>query len=224
MSVVEYPDLEQRSDEWFRVRRGLVTASTVGKLITGKLLKPADNDYSRAFTAQLVAERVTGHTEPSYTNEHMWRGILHEQFAVDAYTLARDVQVESCGFIVRTEDDWTLGYSPDGLVGDDGLIEVKCPQPKVHLRTILEDRVPPEYMPQLQAGLLVTGRAWVDYISFVGGMPLYTKRIEPDDKWQTAIVAACRQFETNARHMTDIYQIATADLPPTERVPDEIAI
>jgi hypothetical protein len=83
-------------------------------------------------------------------------------------------------------DDWgfSLGYSPDGLVGDDGLIEVKCRRQKKHLQTILADEVPPENMAQLQCGLLVSGREWIDYVSYCGGMPMYVKRVYPD----TAVV------------------------------------
>lgn len=217
MPVTEYPQVEQRSEEWFAARRGIVTASIVGQLITPKTMRPADNDVSRALTAQLVAERITGHTEPSYTNDDMMRGVLHEVFAVDAYA-EHYAPVQTTGFIVRAEDDWTLGFSPDGLVGDDGLIEVKCPRPKTHLRTILDNSVPGRHWAQLQAGLLVTGRLWVDYISYYGGLPLFVKRIEPDPHWHLAIIEACQKFEARAAEMLALYESASSNMPATERI------
>jgi hypothetical protein len=120
--------------------------------------------------------------------------------------------------MVRTEDNWKLGYSPDGLVGDDGLIEVKSRRPKKHLTTILSGEVPPENMAQLQAGLLVSGREWIDYISYCGGMPLWVKRVLPDPKWFDAITDAVITFEDTAAEMVTAYETATAGMPTTERV------
>lgn len=220
MTLHIHDDLEQRSDEWFAVRRGMVTASTVGQLITAKTLAVASNDYSRGLTALLVAERITGETDPTFISEDMWRGIEHEPHAVEKYAEHHKVEVSSCGFMVREEKGWTLGYSPDGLVGDDGLVEVKCPRAKTHLRTILADDVPAAHMAQLQAGLLVSGRKWVDFISFRAGMPLWFRRVEPDPDWHEAIAAAVTQFETTAAEMVAAYKTATKGLPATERLPD----
>ena len=119
--------------------------------------------------------------------------------------------------MLRVEDGWQLGYSPDGLVGTDGLIEIKSPRAKTHLNTILADEVPAFYMPQLQAGLLVSGRDWVDFVSYVGGMPLWVKRVLPDPRWFEAIVAAVTRFETTAAEMVAAYEQATKGLPQTER-------
>lgn len=217
MSLIELPDLIQGTDEWLDQRRGMVTASVVGQLITPKTIKPCSNDSSRALTAQLVAERITGWTDPTYVNDDMLRGIEDEPRAVDIYS-EHYAPVTRVGFVVR--DDWgfRIGYSPDGLVGDDGLVEVKSRRPKKHLQTILEDAVPPENMAQLQCGLLVSGRKWIDYVSYCGGMPLYRKRVTPDQCWQDAIVAAVRSFEETAAAMVSAYQQMTAGLPATERV------
>jgi hypothetical protein len=112
-------------------------------------------------------------------------------------------------------DDWgfRIGYSPDGLVGDDGLIEVKSRRQKKQLQTIVSDEVPPENMAQLQCGLLVSGRAWIDYVSYCGGMPLYVKRVLPDPRWFEAIVAAVSAFEDTAADMVAAYHEATKGLP-----------
>jgi putative phage-type endonuclease len=220
--TVDILNCEQRSDEWYTARRGIVTASAVGKLLT-PTLKVADNDTARGLTAALVAERITGTVEPTFVNDDMWRGIEHEPYARDLYSGLYQQAVE-CGFMVRREDDWTLGYSPDGVVADEGLIEIKCPRAKAHVVTILTDAVPAYYMAQLQAGLLVTGRKWIDYVSFHAGLPLYVKRVHPDPAWQDALIAACRAFETNAAQMVAEYDQRAQTMPPTERLDFEIAI
>lgn len=217
MTLIEYLHLEQRTDEWYAARCGIVTASVVGRLVTPKTIEVASNDDSRGLTALLAAERVTGHVDPTYVNADMWRGIEDEPRARDVYS-EHYAPAREMGFMVREEDGWKLGYSPDGLVGDDGLIEVKCPRSKTHLATILADEVPPYHMAQLQAGLLVTGRAWIDYVSFCGGMPLWVKRVTADEKWHTAIVEAVTAFEVTVAEMVDAYRTATEGLPMTERL------
>lgn len=217
MTLTNYPEMEQRSEEWFEARRGILTASVIGQLITPKTMKVAENPDTRALTAQLAAERITGQTDSTYTSDDMLRGILDEPLAVEKYA-EHYAPVTTTGFMVRREDDWTLGYSPDGLVGDDGLVEVKCPRAKTHLRTILDDTVPAQYMAQLQAGLLVTGRAWVDYISFCAGLPLYVKRVEPGLAWRQVLVEAATRFEDAVVDMLDDYESAAAEMIPTERL------
>jgi hypothetical protein len=112
---------------------------------------------------------------------------------------------------------FSIGYSPDGLVGDDGLIEIKCPRPKGHLLTILAEHPPIEHMAQLQCGLLVTGRQWIDFVSYCGGMPLFVKRVTPQQKWQDAIIDAATACEENIAEMMRLYQEAITGLQPTER-------
>jgi hypothetical protein len=220
MSLHTFPDIEQGSDEWHDQRRGIITASVVGRLITPATIKPASNPESRALTAQLAAERITGYTEPTYFNDDMARGVEDEPRAVDIYA-EHYAPVTTTGFMVR--DDWgfRIGYSPDGLVGDNGLIEVKSRRQKKHLQTILADEVPAENMAQLQCGLLVSGRDWIDYVSYCGGMPLYLKRVHPDAKWQDAIVEAVTRFEDAVAHTIAKYLEAITEMPMTERVVEE---
>lgn len=222
MTLRVLADLEQRSDEWYAARRGMVTASAVGQLLT-PTLRVADNDTSRRLIMTAAAERITGWTEDNAITPDMWRGIEHEPFARDVYAKHYS-SVTEVGFMIRDEDTWRLGYSPDGLVDDDGLIEVKCPRAKQHIATILADQVPAQYMPQLQAGLLVSGRAWIDFVSFVGGMPLYRKRIEPDPAWHDAITAACIAFEANVAQIVTDYGQRIAGMPATERIDFEIKV
>lgn len=216
MSLRILDNIVQGTEEWHDQRRGMVTASVVGKLITATL-KVADNEVSRGLTATLAAERITGHTDPVYVSDDMWRGVEDEPRAREKYAEHKGIEVEVVGFMVR--DDWgfSIGYSPDGLVGDDGLIEVKSRLQKNHLRHIVNGEVPAENMAQLQAGLLVSGRKWIDYVSYCGGMPLWIKRVEPDEEWFDAILTAVDAFETNAWAMTDAFEKATKGLAQTER-------
>ena len=215
MTLEILTDVEQGSDAWHDARRGIVTASIVGKLIT-PTLKVADNDTSRTTTLQLIAERITGYTEPTYVSADMERGNLDEPIARDVYS-EHIAPVTEIGFMVEDKWGFKIGYSPDGLVGECGLIEIKSRRQKTQLKTILADEVPPENMAQCQTGLLITGREWLDYVSFCGGMPLYVKRVYPDPRWHEAIIEAVDLFEMAALAMTSIYNERTINLPATER-------
>lgn len=219
MSLTVLNDLLQGSDEWLEQRRGIVTASVVGKLLTATG-RVASNDYSRALTTLLVAERITGHVDPVYVSDDMLRGQEDEPRAVEVYS-EHFAPVATTGLMVRREAAWTLGYSPDGLVGDDGLIEVKSRRAKKQLATILSGEVPAENMAQCQAGLLVSGRKWLDYVSYSGGMPMYVIRVFPDRRWFDAIVAAVEQFEEAAAEMIERYEAAIVGFPMTERVVEQ---
>ena len=214
MALTIYEHLEQGTDEWLEARRGIVTASTVGKLLTSTG-KVANNDTSRALTETLVAERVTGRVEYVHPTRDMQRGTILEPFARDLYA-EHHAPVEEVGFIRLDKDTFTLGYSPDGLVGEFGLIEIKSRTPRIHIRTIYADKVPAANMAQLQAGLLVTGRLWIDYVSYSPGLPLYVKRVYPMAEWFTAITAACEQFEEEAQQFEYDYCARAVNYPATE--------
>jgi hypothetical protein len=160
--------------------------------------------------------------DPVYVSDDMLRGHEDEPRAIAKYEEWRKVIVDSVGFMVRefTEDGHTfrIGYSPDGLVGDDGLIEIKSRRQKKQLTTVLDGQVPTENMAQIQCGLLVSGRAWCDYLSYSGGMPLYPVRVEPDERWFKAIKDTAAQFEQTATEMVAKYEAAVVGLPMTERV------
>ncbi|GGF38865.1 lambda exonuclease family protein [Williamsia phyllosphaerae] len=216
MTLRTFDHLEQGSEEWLAARCGLITASVVGKLITEKTVKPASNPESRGLTAQLAAERITGWTEPTYVNFDMQRGLDDEPVARAKYA-EHYAPVTEVGFMVEDKWGFQIGYSPDGLVGDDGLIEIKSRRQKTQLTTVLNDHPPIENMAQLQCGLLVTGRQWIDYVSFCGGLPLYVKRAYPQPNWFDAIIQACRNFEDNAAEMIATFKESVEGLPTTER-------
>jgi len=219
MTLTEYLNIEQRSEQWHDQRRGMVTASAVGRLITPKTIKPASNDDSRGLLAMLVAERITGWTDPTWISNDMQRGIDDEPRAVDVYS-EHYAPVTTTGFMVRDDWGYPVGYSPDGLVGDDGLIEVKSRRQKKQVQTVLADEVPIENMAQIQCGLVVSGREWCDYISYSGGMHMYVKRVVPDPRWWAAIADAVDAFETTAAQMVADYESKTQGLAQTERVID----
>lgn len=211
-----YSDLEQGSPEWLSARCGIVTASTIGQLITAKTIKPAANDYSRALTATLVAERITGRVDPVFPNRDMQRGTMLEPFARDAYAEHLGVTVAEVGFMLSETPDYKLGFSPDGLVGTGGLIEIKSPRAKAHIQTVIDDEVPLQYVPQIQTGLLVSGRAWADFISYCPGLPLYIKRVTPDERWAEAIKQAAISTEAAIQSAVTAFAQASNGRPHTE--------
>lgn len=194
--------------------------ATVAQQAGESVLEVATGDTARSLTALLATERITRYVDETPATRDMWRGIESEPFARDKYADENKVDVEQVGFMVRDFNGRKLGYSPDGLVGDDGLLEVKAPRAKNHLLTILADEVPAQHMPQLQAGLLVTGRKWIDFVSFSGGMPMFTKRVYPDNTWHAVILLALVQVEHDVSALVDRYLKAAEGLPMTDRIPD----
>jgi hypothetical protein len=219
VTLTVHANLIQGSDEWHDQRRGIITGSAVGRLITPKTIRPASNPESRSLTMLLAAERITGWTEPTYVNDDMLRGVEDEPRARDKYSEHYAPVVET-GFMTEDRFGFKIGYSPDGLVGDDGLIEVKSRRSKGHLATILDDAPPIENMAQLQCGLLVSGREWIDYVSYCGGMPLFVKRVLPQQKWFDAIIEAAEILEENVGVMVRTYGRSIVGLHGTVRTLD----
>ena len=184
------------------------------------IYSPADNDTSKALILALAAERITEHVEDTYITFDMGRGIDSEPYARDLYAEhCTKEQVTEVGFMVREFDGFKIGYSPDGLVGDDGLIEIKAPRQKGHMSTVVsEEAVPAHHMAQLQTGLLVTGRKWIDFISYCGGMHLWPVRVTPDPAWQAAILAAAEKAEKAISEHVATYKRATEGLPIAKRI------
>ena len=216
MSLTIYDTLEQGSDAWLDARAGMLTASMIGKLVTPSL-KVAANDTSRGVVETLVAERITGFVEYVHPNFDMQRGADDEPYARDLYS-EQHAPVTEIGFAVRTFNGHKLGASPDGLVGEVGGIEIKSRKAKVHLRTILTDKVPAENMAQIQTCLLVLDRQWWDYVSYSGGWPLHVIRVHADPAWQAVILDALNQFEFDATNMISRYTAATDGAPIAPRI------
>ena len=195
--ITYHPELEQGSEEWHAARCGLLTASEM-KLIITPTLKIASNDKERAHLYELLAQRVTKYVEPSYISDSMLRGMDDEIEAVLQYgkTYAK---VKHVGFITNDKWGFTIGYSPDGVVGEDGQIECKSRSQKYQIQTLCDyvsiDGIDPDFMIQVQTGLLVSERKWCDLVSYCGGLYMATVRVMPDEKIQAAIIAAATAFE-----------------------------
>lgn len=178
-------DMEQRTDDWFAARLGKVTASSLYKVLA-KTKTGYGADRGNYMT-QLVLERVTGSKADSYTNASMQWGIDQEPFARAAYEAKTGVLVEEVGFVPHPTIE-AAGASPDGLVGDDGMVEIKCPDSKTALECWLsENPVEGKYFAQMQWQMRCADRAWCDYVVFDPRMPakaqLFITRVMRDDKW-----------------------------------------
>lgn len=214
--VVYHAELVQGSEAWHDARCGLLTASEMNLIITPQTLKAASNEKERSHMYELLAQRVTRYVEPSYISDSMLRGIDDEITAVDLYS-KRIAPVQRVGFITNDKFGFTIGYSPDATVGDDGLVECKSRVAKYQVQTIIEGKVPAEYLIQLQTGLLVSERKWIDFISYSGGLPMFVIRVFPDKIIHDTIIATATAFETRlAEKMTD-YMQGIRNLIPTER-------
>lgn len=176
--------LEQGSLEWKMARLGHVSASSIAAVMS----KGKDNSESatrKTYKIKLVAERLTNLPQETYKNAAMEWGNETEPFARMAYESAMNVLVDKTGFWKHETKEW-VGVSPDGLVGDDGLIEIKCPNTTTHLEYIFENTVPSDYRKQIQCQLWVTNRKWCDFVSYDPRLPaknqLFIKRCERDEK------------------------------------------
>lgn len=217
MSVTIHRDLVQGSAEWMAARCGLLTASEMKRIIT-PTLKPASNDAERAHLWELLAQRITRYVEPAYVSDDMLRG-QEDEIEARALYAQHYAPVETVGFIVRDFGWGKIGYSPDGLVGDDGLIECKSRRQRFQVETICQGEMPADYRIQVQTGLLVTGRRWCHFISYSGGLPMCPVLVEADREVQDAILDAAEQFEARLTLRWEQYRQALAEnrLVPTER-------
>lgn len=236
MTIIYHRDLVQGSDEWLQTRCGLLTASEIRLIISpppeietrikknGEPYKQrewepaAENDKVRAHIWELLAQRITRYVEPSYIADAMLRGWDDEIEARAIY--AKTYQsVEEVGFVTNDEWGFTIGYSPDGLVGDDGLLECKSRKQRFQVETIAAGEMPDDFAIQVQTGLLVTKRKWLDFCSYSGGLPMVTIRIEPDPIVQEAIIAAATAFEAKLAEKLASYRakLETSRLIQTER-------
>ena len=214
--ITYYHDIQQGTPEWHDIRRGIVTASAISALITptGKL---ANNETSRNYLHKLLAERITNLTESGYYNDDMARGHLLEPLARDLYSSHYE-PVTECGFIKKDYGSFCIGFSPDGLVGDAGLIEIKSRLGKHHIASMFSREVPSEYVIQVQTGLAVSDREWVHYLSFTPGLPFLRIAVCRDEQLIKTIEATAAQAEERLQEMMERYLFMAEDMPPTEPI------
>lgn len=217
MTLTVYEDLEQGSSDWMQARCGILTASVIGKLITPSTVKLANNDTSRGLIETLVAERISQHVDFVFPNADMQRGQMDEPLCRDLYS-TNYAPAKEVGFMRLDTDEYSLGFSPDGLVGTTGIIEIKSRRPRIQIQTILNATVPLANRAQIQTGLFVSGREWCDFISYAGGWHMYVQRVYPDPKWFEVIHEAATFFEKEAASLIQRYEDASKGLILTERV------
>lgn len=189
--------MEQRTEDWFLARNGKVTASKIADVLA-KGRGNAESLTRAKYRDQLVTERLTKVVAEGFTNEAMQRGTEMEPKARDSYAFKTGVHVEEVGFI----DHPTIamsGASPDGLVGEEGLWEAKCPNSLTHIEYILKGEVPPKYKPQMAFQMACTGRQWVDFTSYDDRLTddskhLFIVRYERDQAYIDEIEAAVIEF------------------------------
>jgi len=187
---------DQGSAEWLLDRCGKVTASRIADLMAKRRDGQPSSDRIN-YKAQLVAERLTGCVAPSFTNAAMIHGTETEPEARRAYEFFVDRDVQQVGFIPHPTIAMS-GASPDGLVGDDGLLELKCPNTATHIETLLTGRIPDKYFKQMQFQMACTEREWCDFASYDPRMPermrLFVKRVNRDAEDLAEIEAAVSAF------------------------------
>ncbi len=183
-------DCIQGSEEWAKARAGIPTASEFKKIYTstGK-----SSTQAGAYMDTLLAEWLLGGPTESYTNQWMERGQELEQEARDAYSFTQDQEVVQVGFVYRDERK-LVGASPDGLVGDKGMVEIKCPKASTHIHYLRTQRLPADYVCQVQGQLYVCEREWVDFNSHYPGLPTMTLRIARDDRFISGLRSELDHF------------------------------
>ena len=187
--------MDQRTDEWFKSRLGKATASRIADIIAKTKTGPSASREN--YAVQLVLERITQTKGESYSNAAMQWGTETEPLARQAYELKRGLFVDEVGFI----DHPTIansGASPDGLVGTDGLVEIKCPNSATHMETLVTRKIPQKYIPQMTWQMACTGRNWCDFVSFDPRFPehlqIFIERIEYDPTYVRMLELEVTQF------------------------------
>lgn len=175
--------IEQRSEEWHQMRLGKVTASRIADMMAKT--KTGWGASRGNYAAELIAERLTGQRTDGYVSEAMQNGIDMEEEARNAYAFIKNAKLHEVAFVDHPCISMA-GASPDRLVGDDGLIEIKCPMPKKHIATLLGGSIDGAYLMQMQWQMACTGRKWCDFVSYSAAFPehlkLFVRRVHRDEK------------------------------------------
>jgi putative phage-type endonuclease len=185
----------QGSPEWFAARAGKVTASRVADVLSK--VKSGESASRRNYRSDLAVERLTNAKIEGFSSSSMQWGVEQEPLARAAYEVRTGSFVDQVAFVDHPTIP-NFGCSPDGLVGEDGLIEIKCPNTSTHIDTLEADKPPSQYIPQMQAQMACTGRQWCDFVSFdprlPDGLQLFIVRVSRDDKYILAMEAEIQEF------------------------------
>lgn len=202
-----YHDVVQYSEEYDRLRLGIPTSSNFHKVITPQG-KPSKQ--WREYACVLIAERILQHKIEFYNSPAMERGLIVEAEAADWYEFDQDVTVQRIGLI--TDDKHTMGCSPDRLIGDDGLLEIKAPLPQTQVEYWISGELGERFGPQLQGQLYVSQRSWVDILCWHDVLPKLVVRVEPDEKFMAALDHELQIFNSFIERVMEKIR-ATNELP-----------
>lgn len=215
--------MEQRSEEWFAARLGKVTASRIADVCART--KTGWGASRKNYMGELVAERLSGVRSESFTNAAMQWGIDMEAPARAAYEYYWDTDVAGADFVPHPTIGET-GASPDGLVGTDGLVEIKCPNTATHIETLLGSAVPEKYILQMQWQMACTGRSWCDFVSYDPRLPesmcLFTQRVKRDEErigiLQKEVLTFLDELRAILARLRSKYEPNKPDLPEAARL------
>jgi hypothetical protein len=205
-----FHDVAQYSEEHDRLRLGIPTSSNFHKIITPQG-KPSKQ--WREYACVLIAERLLHHKLEFHNSPAMERGLIVEAEAADWYEFDQDVTVQRAGFI--TDDEHTMGCSPDRLVGEDGLLEIKAPLPHTQVKYWLSGEVGERFRPQLQGQLYISQRRWVDILCWHDVLPKVVVRVEPDEKFIAALDRELQIFNYFVERVVEkIRAMSELPIPP----------
>ncbi len=191
-------DCEQRSEQWYLSRIGMPTASEYATVMaTGR--GGGESKTRRTYMLKLAGEIITRKPMENYTNAYMERGVIMEDEARDFYEFINGGSLTRVGFIINGQ----TGCSPDALIGNKGMLEIKTALPHILIDLLLRDEFPPEHKAQCQGGLWVAEREWIDIAIYWPGLPLFVKRAYREDKYIAEIAAAIDQFNDELQKTVD---------------------
>jgi len=195
--TIEIFNCEQGTDEWLQARLGIPTASEFHAVLAkGKGLT------RRTYLLKLAGERLTGQPAEQYTNKHMERGKEMEAEARALYVFQSDAELEPVGFI----RNGNMGCSPDSLIGTNGGLEIKTKLPHLQLEVLEKREVPGEHFAQCQGFLLVTGREWIDFVSYWPRLPPFVKRVYRNDTYLAELKVEIDMFNEELDRIVEMYK------------------
>jgi hypothetical protein len=214
-------DVEQRSEAWDLLRLGRPTASCFHKILTpgSEKIKPKLSAQFERYAHHLIAERLLGRHINTYTSPEMEKGAALEDSAADWYEFSEGIDTQKIGFV--TTDDGRIGCSPDRLVGEDGLIEIKCPEPATQVGYLLTGTVARTYWPQIQGQLWVCQRQWIDVLAYSDEhpkIPHHIVRVERDDKYINLLEEEVTNFADQLDKAMGAIRKVRGDQPPAPKV------
>lgn len=185
-------DVEQRSVQWLNLRLGIPTTSSFKQIMDSDFVLRT-GQMPRTYCFEKVAERISGQIAPTYQSPYMEQGSIKEDEATAMFQIEQERQIKLCGFVLA--DDKRSGCSPDGLIGEDGGTEIKCPEPETHIRYLYENRLPLDYAAQVHGSLFVTGRPWWMFMSYCRKLPPFYLLVKRDEDIIQRIGTALKGFQ-----------------------------